>query len=679
MKTIARWAVALLLIANAGSALAAETDPPINPAQARMYWRWVGLDNQPEQDCPPAEGWQVERLFNDPQLPLPPGLAPYCLYELPPGVLVTGALINNLRSLVPAQLSIVQPDQMAVAAEAEGQLPPRLFNELSAHFLEQAGQSTSELTFPGGDNVRLTLLDTQPTGGDPELFTNYTAAHGYTLATLTERLLCNGVGGDCAADVRTRLALPNVCFNNRRNLPNCRNPQNGGWFGSQVELARAIRSEVVDWVVTTSPAPLPAEQQHLILNLSLGWNARYGGNQPFNAMPPPVAAVYAALLDARCRGALPVASAGNQHGGPSEPGGPVLPARWEQRPAPTFNQCVNQLEAGAYVPPWAFPGLGVTDTRTLVVAAGGVRFDDEIIFNGRPNGGEPRLVAFADHAATESLAIPNTPTITLTGTSVASTVVSAAAAAAWRFSNGLDTISVVEALADSGTDLGRPADFCRGGMGGNPCPAPAPTVKRVAVCATIECIDNGNCSGPYGSCPTLTPLDLSGVFLDDIVETADLSKLTATLTDPDCGAITTHYDPNGPVPANPCLSRQFHGVNALPALDPQPGDLPCPNCFGQQDLARANEQLASDSAGPQAGLSGTSTLYYEIDPQLIDTFTDVTLLCGTDAFVLPFTQLNPLALGAVTNVECSDTTPVQLLLRDSEGRTHISPVLSLDD
>ncbi|MEM9384458.1 MAG: S8/S53 family peptidase [Pseudomonadota bacterium] len=644
------------------AALAAPEDPPIDPNDARILWRWVGISTNPEQPCPAAFGWEEERLFEDPELPVPPpGLARYCVYELPDDTPFSNTLRNNLQALLGnGSLSAVEPDQMALSAEAEGQLPPRLFRQLSEHFLREVGQPIDPLSFPAdGDSVRLTLLDTQPSGANPELFTQYTSAHGYTLATLIERMICNGAAGDCAADVRTRLTLGNVCFDQRSKDSACRNGLNGGWFGAQTDLARAIRNEVAEWTNDTTPRGM-GEQQHLILNLSLGWNRRFGGNQGFNAMPLAVAAVYSALQDASCRGALVLAAAGNQHGGPNEPGGPMYPAAWEQRAAPNFLQCRLQLiEQGGYTPPWAFPSqLTSQNDRPLVVAIGGVRVDNSIIFNGRPNGGEPTLVAFADHAATESLAIPNTPTITLTGTSVASAVVSAAAAVAWRFKNALPTRQLLDRIALSGTDVGREADFCLNGRGGgaNACPNPVPNVRRVTLCATIECVRDDNCAGSYPSCPTPIRLELTGV--DDIAPTSDFATITDTLVDPGCDGIVTHYDPLQGIPANPCLAKQYHGINSVPWVDPQPGDLPCPNCFVQ--------------------FMSPGTFYYEIDPQLAESFTDITLQCGNDAFVLPFPTLDSLDFGAMANVKCPVAEPVQLLMRDSGGRTHISPVLYID-
>ncbi|MEO0425311.1 MAG: S8/S53 family peptidase [Pseudomonadota bacterium] len=642
--------------------MAAPEDPPINTGEARILWRWVGTSTNPGQPCPPATGWEVERLFEDPELPVPPpGLARYCVYELPDDVPFTAELRGNLQARVgDGSLSAIEPDQMVLSAEAEGQLPQRLFRQLSEHFLREAGQTVDPVDYPDGPNtVRLTLLDTQPTGVDPEQFTQYTSAHGYTLATLIERMICNGTADDCAADVRTRLTLGNVCFDQRTKDSACRNGLNGGWFGAQTDLARAIRNEVREWTAQTNPG-VGDEQQHLILNLSLGWNRRFGGNQGFPAMPLAVASVYSALQDASCRGALVFAAAGNQHGGPDEPGGPMYPAAWEQQRAPSFIQCRVQLvESTAYVPRWAFPTQAfMANNRPLVVATGGVRVDNSIIFNGRPNGGEPTLVAFADHAATESLAIPNTPTVTLTGTSVASAVVSAAAAVGWRFENALRTRTLLDNIAASGTDLGREADFCLDGRGGgaNACPSPVPTVQRVSLCATIECVRDGNCTGPYLTCPTSVRLALTGV--EDIAPDTDFTTITDTLTDPDCDGIVTHYDPLEGIPANPCISKQYHGINAVPWVDPQPGDLPCPNCFVQ--------------------FMSPGIFYYEIDPLLFEDFTDITLLCGNDAFVLPFDSLASGVFGAMDNVECPVAEPVQLLSRDSDGRTHISPVLYID-
>jgi hypothetical protein len=658
----AMW-LAGAVLALPSTAHSAEVDAPINTGEARTFWRWVGLRPPSGNPCPGAEGWQSSQLFALDDTPLPPGLSRFCLYQLPDGVTVTLPRVQQLFALVNAgQLQRVQPDSMALSAE--GVLEDRTWPSLQSHFLEQAGQPQIA-SWPGTqDSVRLAIVDTQPTNEvAPEQFTDYGSAHGFALTTLARQLLCSGPAG-CGAQVTSRLALAFTCFDRLTNLSACRRDAEGGWFGLQSDLALAIRKEVAEWLSDTPPAPPPAAQTHLILNLSVGWNSRFGGPGPVSSLPLGAASVYAALQYASCHGALVLAAAGNQHGGPSEPEGPMYPAGWETQSAPSQTACQALLQPGAYIPDYAFPPMGQTDNRSLVYAVGGVRQDGGPIYNARVRG-EPTLVAFADHAVTESLADPGKPIPVLTGTSVGTAVVSAAAAAAWRLSNGLRTTELLGDVTESAKDLGRDPDFCNGGTPANPCPIGARQVSQVRVCAVADCVDSNICNEPFPSCGPLTGLDLSRVDLTDFKPSEDLLELTETLSDPDCDPILARHSPAGK-PDNPCLSKQYHGVNALPWTDPQPGDLPCPTC-----LVR---------------FASPGTFYYEIDPDLSGVFTDATLLCGDFAYSLDIGTLMPGDTGAVLNigevvdreVQCADAFPIQLLLRDDDGRTTISPLLYLD-
>jgi hypothetical protein len=662
-------AAAVLAMAGVEAGASVEVDPPIDAGEARAFWRWIGLRSEVGAPCPPAEGWASGPLFALPDTPLPPGLAPYCLYELPPDASASPALVNNLTGLVTAGvLTAVQPDAMAVAAE--GVLEELLGDPLSQHFLEEAGQPVAATWPRPAKAVRLAFVDTQPTREtDPETFVDFASGHGFALVTMAKQLLCAGTTGDCAAQVTSRLALAFTCFDRITNLSSCRRDSSGGWIGLQSDVATALRREVTQWLAETPPVPPPGVQPHLVLNLSLGWSGRFGGPEAPPSLPPAAAAVYAALEDASCRGALVFAAAGNTHGGPDEPAGPIYPGGWEARRAPSRARCQSLLETGAYVPDYAFPAPGQPDRRSLVYAAGGVRADDTPIFNARQNA-EPALVAFADHAIAASLAVAGETTPTLTGTSVGTAVVSAAAAAVWQLRDSLDVPRLLRVLSFTGTDTGRDADFCLGGRAALPCPAnPPPAVSRVRVCAATDCVSGKGCTAPFPGCPARNGLDLSAVKFDEILFPAvvDLTDLWTSTAPAECDPLVTRYDPALAPPENPCPSQQFHGVNATPWSGPEPGDPPCPTC-------------AVRFASP-------GTLYFEIDPHLTGPFTDATLVCGETAYSLDLGVLRPGRTGAVLNfgelardgeVQCPDTSPIWLEVRDAQGSSRISPLLYLD-
>src|SRR6185436_18202207 len=99
-----------------------------------------------------------------------------------------------------------------------------------------------------------------------------------------------------------------------------------GRFGSPVDLALAIQAEV-------HPTP-PSDKKpdHLILNLSVGWDSDLlhkglGAVAP-DGLNAEELAVYAALVDAAKHDVLTIAAAGNGQGGQQPGQGPLLPAGW---------------------------------------------------------------------------------------------------------------------------------------------------------------------------------------------------------------------------------------------------------------------------------------------------------------------------------------------------------------
>src|SRR4030095_5499081 len=145
------------------------------------------------------------------------------------------------------------------------------------------------------------------------------------------------------------------------------------------------------------------------------------------------------------------------------------------------------------IPPTGPPNLfppGV-DHRPFVSAVAGVDGADVTLGNARPNS-EPSFVAYGDHANVEDESIVGTvPTATLTGSSVAAFVMSAAAGWTWYFGNDqLPTdpkpYEVMDSLYSTGNKLPRNADFCLGGTSALPCPViPPPQVTEVQICKAI--------------------------------------------------------------------------------------------------------------------------------------------------------------------------------------------------
>ena len=617
-------------------------DPPLDPQDAATEWRWIGLVPEdpplpPEYECPGADGWSARLLFDSEDgVPVPPGLRRFCLYE----AIDPSADPLRLKSLLrQGELNDLARDHMAVGLQSD-ELKRAVWEELHQHFLDQAGA----VALPQGSTTlpRLAFLDTAPTDEiRPEDGWTDSSPHGYTLINMAKELLCTTTTGGCVAQVVSRLTLAH------KDLSPQRDPVHGGYIGTLGELAQAIRREVSDEWQAGAARPL-------ILDLSLGWDGGLfgGGEQVVTAMPPDVQAVHDALRDAACRGVLVVAAAGNTGGGPEEVFGPLYPAAWEARRAPDFAACTGALEPGA-----VDPTLWPAGYWPLIYAAGGVQEEGEPLVTAR-DGGEPRLVAFADHGVAED---PRPgPTAVLAGSSVGAAVVSAAAAAVWHYRPGGKVHEIMEIVYQAGDDLGRGAGFCLGGAG---CPF---TVRRVSVCQTVHdaCVRGGACP-PLPACVTPQALDLSAIDLSLFLasaDTFDLSAAAATATFPECeGNETVLYQE---FPVDPCPHWQYYGLAVELWSNPQPGSNPCPSCLLEYE----------------EGLTGnTGTLYLEIDSRFEGVLSDPTLIIDSYAYNLS-TGL-PLTAGSkleVVHVPDPGSSPAFLAFTVGGDQSAISPLLVVD-
>ncbi len=618
-------------------------NPPATPPAADpgcLDWRWIAVKEDPEEVCPYVPGWNERQLFAaGPLGAVPPGLRPFCLYEAQRTVnpSMIGDLLEN------DALSSAQRDCVAVAPSA-GALAEATGPYLRDHFRSLAARIA--LRPAPSPTVRLALLDTEPTGGDPHLSPPKSgkSRHGDTLANLADDLLCRGgmdLGGEegagramagrdtaepagarptetvigseeglvCPVRLTARLALPVVGFDPLDPHSGQRDP-GGGFVGTLGDLATAIRAEVADWESED-------RETHLVLNLSLAWDPeQFQGLEEEDAMPLRAKVVYLAVQDAVCRGALVVAAAGNALGGPGTESGPLLPAAWETRAAPDPEKC-RALAGVLETPESEAPP---SPYRPLVHAAGGVGSDGtRPLANARP-GGMPRLVAYGDHAVTDGARGPTGgdrgPTATLTGSSVSALVVSATAAAVWHYQPDWQSHQVMDEVYGSGTDLGRPADFTLAGQ---------PFQHRASLCRAVAAV----CQGPGcpSSCPApSSPPDLTGV---------DLSAFHAAGSPPTPIVLGTGNWKSQSVPAvcraragflsgsafkapgHVCPFRQLPGMAARPWVGPAPEIDPCPNC---------TYNLSSQ------------VLMLEIDPDFPYSLTDPTLVVGGTSYSLPVSQ-----------------------------------------
>ncbi len=588
--TLTRWiAVVVLLAVVIALAIVVFRPPgpvpsPVAPAGACADWRWIGIKNSSDP-CPDPQtnglpSWTGGALFSQghPELP---ELAGFCSYQRnEAGPMIAGELdaLEDLRSRAFAQL---ERDCLVVVPAADVERDRTL--RLRDHFLNKVG--AVPVPPNARPTVRLALLDTSPTSPTSPKATITGAPqdhppaadgsrHGYTLANLAAEMLCaGGASSGCAVQITSRLALPVKRFNASQWQPGDRAAKGeGGYVGSLGDLAVAIRDELEEW----DPG---LGIDHLVMNLALGWDpAHFGGRKnQVKDMYPAVQAVYWALQKAACQDVLVVAAAGNLLGGQRE-SGPLLPAGWETREP----RCAGS--AGNY--------------RPLLYAAGGVRSDDRPLANARP-GGMPRLVAFGDHAV--SWSSQGQATATLTGSSVATIVTAATAAAVWDAQRRLVPPAVLEhhqvmdELYRTGTVYpGSPprADFYLR-------PATpktttlAPERKRVMLCAAL---------GVACPKPASTP------FLSQFVQPIKKFK--------------------GPFPTTTQRPFKTHpGLMARPWLGPQPESDPCPPCY--EDPANQSGSASIPST------SGPDRIRLRISPQFdAASLTDATLVIGGTSYKL---------------------------------------------
>lgn len=542
-----------------------DPEPPASEAiEACLDWRWVGISQDATCPAPPnnddtdnavAPLWTTRHLFPvDPASPSP--LDAFCLYEH-----AKEGDPDAIRALVDdGRLQRADRDCAAVATSGEAGLSEALAPGFQKHFLAQAGHTKVPA---GTQGVRLAFLDTSRTREDG-LPGKEISRHGFTMTHLAWRLLCDEDNPEtCAARITTRLALPLLELgpNGEETLVGDR----GGYFGTFVQLSEALYAETDRWWENDNG-------EHLILNLSIAWDPQqFGGlEEKVDQMPAPIQSIYRALEDATCRGALVVAAAGNRSGGPHAGTGPRLPAAWEARRAPHVEACAHlpALDTSLFAPPEA--------NDPLVVAVGGVDSAGNPLVNARP-GAIPRLAAYGDHAVTSTT--KTSWTGTFTGSSVATTVVSSAAAAVWHQRGNLRRDEVIELLYLSGDKLGHDALYPA--MQGDE----SPKVHRVSLCRSLQqaCLGH-SCAAQMQSCtpwshefPKLSQV-VDNYLSEHSVPQLNASQLEGTkMLEPPCQAKFLNYDVEQE-PVYGCPADEIPGIWDHVWTGPQPYDIPCPSC-----------------------------------------------------------------------------------------------------
>ena len=400
-------------------------------------------------------------------------------------------------STLPPRVGALASDCMAVHPMSElhdATTTPSLRQVTASHlqraFYDRVGKAQKFYTSIRRDprKVRLAVVDAAPTAdtrysaADPSVpiqgpdYLRGITPHGEAMTNMARRLVCDNDG--CLVHLTSRQALRYTAFD-PTDLSKSKVDGNGGNVGTIGDLAVAIAEELVAWKRDQPRA-------RLVINLSLGWDGESFSGADLSPQrragwSPAVKAVHEVLEAASCMGALVVAAAGNR---PDLMGKqpPLLPAAWEQEPAPNATRCQALVSPGHRA-----PASILSVRRPLVVAAGGVdRFGNPL--SNALDHGMPRLAAFADHAVVQrSTVVPTTPsapvgdgapaaagrTIPVTGSSAAAMVISSTAAALWSQNSTRTGHQVIDALYASGENIKYSTDFCLD--------PPCPTVHRVSI------------------------------------------------------------------------------------------------------------------------------------------------------------------------------------------------------
>ena len=551
------------------------------PAQS-----WVARTEQP--NCPEGITGQEGRWGLVGEVAMG-GTARYCRYEWASDS-ATAPDAEALGALGQKQgLENIEPNCEVVSASAatiDGTWPElqRAFHEQIERVgvLPESGRPTSP--------VRVEIIDSAVTrrmaDGSPSFGS---IPHGRAMGLIVRNLACPSEGS-CRAEIASTLALPLISTP----FGIVRDEMNGGHFGSMADLAAAVNEAVDAWRAD-------AGDRRLVINLSLGWEPRFGGNYEMSPqeLAAPVRAVWDAIARARCLGAAVVAAAGNRVEGPDAPEGAIYPAAWANRSAPSLKYC---------------HALGVTavsedfsSDAPLVFAVGGVEANDSDLGLGR-RASRPELVAPAAHAVVADEGAGAHSTIQ-TGTSVAAAVTSAAAAVVWSYRPDLSADDIMALVYEGGADLGRAVNVCAGQAG---C---VRTAHRVSMCGALM----QACANGEGACPTTMPTcerrPAGRVARPHGLRTTATNPVSARGLAPrtsvgwPCGGRL--FTMPGTDVANPCPASQMPARSPFAAVGPQPqGGPPCPHC----DYDEA-----------------ANALYLEINPSAEGTLTDPVLAVVVDS------------------------------------------------
>lgn len=493
---------------------AAQSPPYFNEGR-----RWIGMAHT----CTAPREWVAEHLFRAAKLPT--ALADFCLFTWDP----TGRAATPQPTEVQALFTVSRAQEMTedvpvLFPSAPTASPEEsLYGGLRAALRAQVGDASLLANMPASPGLRVAVIDSAPDATAGHIRPG-ASRHGDTLAHLIEDLVClpTAAGGrKCAAEVTTVLALP---WTERRVLG-----PDGGYLGTLSDLARAIERAVLTWQNDRLVAPASTPPR-LMLNLSLGWEHTPGiadcSTAPADGMGPPARAVRQILQQAASQGALIVAAAGNDSGGPTPRTGLLCPGRYQ-----AVKQDANLSQA-------------------LLIAVSGVDYQDHPLETARPLG----LTGIAGLGLGGIAWAPGDPVPPqLTGSSVSTAVVSAVSALVWAQQPSWTSGLVTKAVYNGGPDVG-PADAC-------PLLLASCRSHRVSVCGALRA------AGSSSSCTPAPPQAWSSPNL--AAEVAALAADYASVPESTGTHVLPETIPRNLVPT----------VQVAASVFPQPISITCRTCY----------------------------------------------------------------------------------------------------
>jgi Subtilase family len=578
-------AVALCFVATLSSGILRSPAVVAQPYHHQGY-RFIGL--APGTCRAPAK-WQAKPLFAPPNVP--PGGGELCQYVWAgPGAPPQAAIDSLVLLSGAARLDEEVPVLLAMSPAPWTGAELGFFHGLRSKLLQHVGTAALLPSWPVVPVVpvaRIAVLDSAPDAPHGAIEMGAGSRHGDTLAHLIEDLVCAppvaGVPRACAAQVTTELALPWTSAGLRSAA--------GGHTGTLGDLAQAIHRAVVRWESDRASAPQTTPHR-LILNLSVGWEHTAGiADCPVSpetqTLGLPARAVQAALQYAASRGALIIASAGNDSGGQHPRAGLTCPGNYHSLP-----------QQGA-------------PSQRLLVAVSGVDYGDRPLENSRPSGHTP-LVALGLGAVAWKSGVDAPPA--LVGSSVAAAVTSAVAALVWAYRPTWSASQVTAAVYDGGRLVGSTADAC-------PDLSQGCETRRANVCGALKA------AGASLRCGVPAPLGWSSPSLP-----AELAALTAAFA----------VAPSSCELASSSLNPRY--LQTAPQISPWTFPMPisatCPTCVvsSSSDVSSSSGATTSELWLPDLGrgLLDPMLLLRLDDDSLVAVQLGLELVAGTSyRFPLP--------------------------------------------